>query len=386
MHKNQLSEKIFSQIHGGNLVYNTCWEDPRCDREMLDINAQSQVVMLTSAGCNALDYLLDDPAQIHCVDMNPRQNALLQFKKAMFQGGDHEALFEFFGNGYSKYYQNIYEEAVAPNLEDEFALRYWKKNNRFFSGKGPRPSFYWHGSSGTVAWFIRQWLKSRPKLQRRLHHFFDAPTLEVQQRQYETIEPSIFNPFFRWLVKQHFIQSMLGVPKSQQALAAMRYSDGICGYVRDCFRHVFTRLPLQDNYFWKLYFLGQYTPECCPNYLQKNNFDYLKRRTGRIQTHTKTLNDFLEYNPGSYTHFVLLDHQDWLAAHQREALEHEWNLILKNSAPGAKILLRSAAFNVDFIPDFVFQKVHFDHNLAKNTQQKDRVGTYASTLIGTYTG
>jgi len=27
--------RIFSLIHGNNLVYNTCWEDPRLDRRAL---------------------------------------------------------------------------------------------------------------------------------------------------------------------------------------------------------------------------------------------------------------------------------------------------------------------------------------------------------------
>ena len=70
-------DAIFNRVHGTNLVYNTCWEDPRLDRQMLNLQSDSRLVMITSAGCNALDYLLDGPAEIHAVDMNPRQNALL---------------------------------------------------------------------------------------------------------------------------------------------------------------------------------------------------------------------------------------------------------------------------------------------------------------------
>ena len=69
---NKLRDKIFSNIHGNNLIYNTCWEDPRCDRQMLNINKNSKMVMITSAGCNALDYLLDNPKEIHTIDMNSR--------------------------------------------------------------------------------------------------------------------------------------------------------------------------------------------------------------------------------------------------------------------------------------------------------------------------
>jgi S-adenosylmethionine-diacylglycerol 3-amino-3-carboxypropyl transferase len=137
-----------------------------------------------------------------------------------------------------------------------------------------------------------------------------------------------------------------------------------------------------DNYFWKVYFLGSYSNDCCPNYLQRQYFDTLKSRVSRINTHTATLSQFLQASPGKYTHFILLDHQDWMAAHNRPALEEEWQLILQNSAPNAKILMRSAAKVVDFIPDFVHQKVSFDPAKANATQQNDRVGTYASVLLG----
>ena len=79
----------FTDLPDNNdLVYNTCWEDPRCDRQLLQINEESKLCMITSAGCNALDYLLDNPTEIHCVDMNPRQNALLNLKKSVIKNVD----------------------------------------------------------------------------------------------------------------------------------------------------------------------------------------------------------------------------------------------------------------------------------------------------------
>ena len=82
---NHLRDWIFKNVHSSNLVYNICWEDPRCDRQVMNINEESKIVMITSAGCNALDYLLDNPAQIHCIDLNSRQNALVELKKALFK-------------------------------------------------------------------------------------------------------------------------------------------------------------------------------------------------------------------------------------------------------------------------------------------------------------
>ncbi len=378
----QVQEQLFRKIHGQNLVYNTCWEDPRCDRALLQLNANSRVVMLTSAGCNALDYLLDDPQEIHCVDLNPRQNALLQLKTALFEYGDHPTLFQFFGDGAAAEAADIYENKLRTRLSDDYAKTYWDRNLPYFSGQGLRRSFYWHGSSGSVAWLIRQWLRTQPGLERLIGLLLTSESLVEQAFWYEQLEPRFLNRFMKWALQQHFIQSMLGVPKSQQHLAAGRFPDGMAGYIRHCLRQVFLDLSVRDNYFWKLYFYGHYTPDCCPNYLRPEYFTTLQARVGRIKTCPVSLNEFLVENPGQYTHFVLLDHQDWLAAHLRSALEEEWRLILDNAAPGARVLFRSAAFEPDFLPGFVMERVTFNRDAAAREHARDRVGTYASTWIG----
>ncbi len=377
----KIKNKVFSKIHTGNLVYNTCWEDPRCDRAMLDMNAESRVVMLTSAGCNALDYLLDDPISIDCVDMNPRQNALLELKSALFQHSDHKTLFDFFGKGKHKQANDIFQELLRPNLDD-YTQQYWTNNLHFFEGKGLRKSFYWYGSAGSAAFLVKKVLETSPKTKQLIHRLFECKDLDAQHALYDSLEPRLINTFTAWLFNRHVFQSMLGVPQAQQNLAKKTYSDGMAGYVKQCFRKVFTEISVADNYFWKVYLLGEYSENCCPNYLREEYFETLQNRVTRLKTHTATLSEFLQNNPGQYTHFILLDHQDWMAAHNRPALSEEWQLILQNSAPNAKILMRSAAAEVDFIPEFVYQKVKFDAPKATATERYDRVGTYASVLFG----
>jgi S-adenosylmethionine-diacylglycerol 3-amino-3-carboxypropyl transferase len=376
-----IKNRVFHQIHGGNLVYNTCWEDPRCDRAMLRLNAESRVVMLTSAGCNALDYLLDSPASIDCVDMNPRQNALLDLKATLFLKSDHETLFQFFGNGRHDDAEAIFRETLWEHLDD-FPRQYWENKLHFFGGKGLRKSFYWFGSAGSAAFLVKKMLESSPKTRQLLHRLFACENLEAQRDLYYHLEPRLINFFTRWLFNRHVFQSMLGVPQTQQALAKRTYRDGMAGYVKQCFRKVFTEISVADNYFWKVYLFGAYSENCCPNYLQAAHFDTLKGRVNRLKTHTSTLSQFLLKNPGQYSHFILLDHQDWLAAHNRPALQEEWELILQNSAPNAKILLRSAAESVDFIPKFVHEKVDFNGLKTEEIHRNDRVGTYASVLLG----
>ena len=91
--------QVFKLVHGHNLVYNTCWEDPRLDRQALKLAADDTVLVITSAGCNALDYALAGPKQVVAVDMNPRQNALLDLKLAGIRHLDYEDFFAMFGEG-----------------------------------------------------------------------------------------------------------------------------------------------------------------------------------------------------------------------------------------------------------------------------------------------
>ena len=56
---NSAHDLVFKAVHERCLIYNVCWEDPRIDRQILHLDGESRVVVLTSAGCNTLDYLLD---------------------------------------------------------------------------------------------------------------------------------------------------------------------------------------------------------------------------------------------------------------------------------------------------------------------------------------
>jgi len=174
------------------------------------------------------------------------------------------------------------------------------------------------------------------------------------------------------------VMTLLGVPGPQIALIENHYPGGLAAYVKDKLRHVMTGLPARENYFWRVYITGSYTTTCCPNYLRAENLGLLASRADRIQTHTCTVTEFLRRNPGVYSHFVLLDHQDWLAWHDPAALREEWDLILAHSRQGTKILLRSAGLDLGFVPDDIRERLRFFPHLTDGLHPTDRVGTYGS--------
>ncbi len=368
---------VFRHVHNSNLIYNTAWEDPRLDRVLMKLSADSRVVMITSAGCNALDYLLDNPAEIHAVDMNYRQNALLELKQALIRQGHFEELFEMFGFGSHAEYDLVYNR-VRSTLSEP-AQKFWDKRISFFNPTSLKKSFYYHGTSGIAAYVMGNALfKMRPNVKNFATCLLDARTLEEQRHAYELFEREVWGPFSNWLLRQPTLMTLLGVPRPQIKLIQDSYPGGLTDYVKDKLRHVFTELPIADNYFWRVYMTGSYTLGCCPNYLKQENLAALQSRVDRLKSYTTTLSGFLREYPGKYTHFVLLDHQDWLAAHDIEALRDEWELILANSAPGAKILMRSAGVNLDFIPEAIRTRVRFFPERTEALHQLDRVGTYGS--------
>ncbi len=378
-------DAVFRKVHDSNLIYNATWEDPRLDRQVMGLDADSEVVMITSAGCNALDYLLDAPHRVHAIDMNPRQNALLELKRALILRGDFEDLFGMFGTGSHPRHKQLYA-ALRAGLPEE-ARAFWDRRISFFDPRSVKGSFYYHGTAGVAAWVMSKALfQARPSIQSFAHCLLDACTLDEQRRAYALLEPEIWGRLANWLVRQPALMALLGVPRPQIRLIQDSHPGGLTAYVKDKLRHVLTKLPTADNYFWRVYITGCYTLACCPNYLRREYQQMLRAALERLVTHTCTVSEFLRRHPGRSSHFALLDHQDWLAWHDPAALREEWRLILANSRPGARILMRSAGLDLGFLPPEILERVHFHPELTEPLHRLDRVGTYGSFHLGIVRG
>lgn len=370
---------MFRQIHGSKLIYNTCWEDAAIDRRLMQLDGDSRIVMITSAGCNALNYLLDSPREIHCVDVNSKQNALLHLKLAAAAKLEHEDFFKLFGEGRHENYLPVFD--FLKDSMPEYAVEFWRQHMNYFSGKGLRKSFYYHGAAGNVALLIHHYLKLRKELRGLLCAILESNSLDEQRELYARIEPEFWTQFIKLLVANPVVLAMLGVPRPQIQIIRNTYPGGIPAYIKDKLRHVFTELPARENYFWRVYIRGEYTPACCPDYLKKENYAQLQANIKRVRVYNSTVTDFLHNHPGDYTHFVLLDHQDWLAAHDAAALDEEWMQIIHNSAENAKLIMRSAATEINFIPEFVAASLKTHPECTSQLHQTDRVGTYGNLMF-----
>ena len=179
---------------------------------------------------------------------------------------------------------------------------------------------------------------------------------------------------------------------AQRKQIETQYEGGLVKFVQDCMEGVFAKLPMKDNYFWRVYMNGEYTRDCCPNYLKEENFQALKEGlVDRLSTHTDSVQRFLEKHDGQISRFVLLDHMDWLSDHFFPLLESEWQAIINRAAPDTRLIWRSGGLRTDFIDQVQVEKngelqkirpmLDYDTDLAQELHPKDRVHTYGSFYI-----
>jgi S-adenosylmethionine-diacylglycerol 3-amino-3-carboxypropyl transferase len=385
-----LSGRVFKFVHGNNLVYNTCWEDPRLDRIALQIGPTDNILVITSAGCNALDYALCEPNHVYAVDMNPRQNALLELKKAAIRSLEFDDFFRMFGQGRLPGVRDVYQQKMRGQLST-WSQAYWDKYVRFFDSR--RTPFYFRGTSGAFAKWMKIYTDHIVRVRPQLDAALNAESLEQQRDIYERhLKERFWNGMIRFFMDRDTTLSMLGVPKAQRRQIENQYRGGVVKFIEDCVEAVFARLPLADNYFWRVYMTGSYTPNCCPEYLKEENFQKLKSGlVDRVTTHTDSVQAFLERHDGQISRFVLLDHMDWLADKLFPILELEWQSILDRAAPGTRIIWRSGGLRTEFINQVQVQvggrlrklpeMLTMNHDLARELHEKDRVHTYGSFYI-----
>lgn len=299
-----------------NYIYAFTWEDPRTDLEHLELTQNDSMFVITSAGDNALEYAISkQPRRIHCIDMNPCQNHLLELKLACIASDlPYEDFWKMFGDGKHPEFPRLLDEVLSPHLTSH-AYQFWKHHSNAFE-----ESFYKTGYSG---WALRlaQALFSMYGLQDQVDKFVNATTLEEQTEIWDrSLRKAIMGG---WLIKlvlcnPIFLWNSLGVPMNQ---ASMFMNEGnTARYLRDTVDPI-TRQSLvsNDNYFYQLCLTQHYTKKSCPSYLTEEGFNALRNGVNgasplsSFRLHTAPILSVLEnLQDRSITKALIMDHMDWM--------------------------------------------------------------------------
>ncbi|MCU0462407.1 MAG: BtaA family protein [Bacteroidales bacterium] len=273
------------------LIFTLNWEDPEMDRMALGIKPGDTLMTITSGGCNTLGFLLQDPSEIHTVDINPSQSYVIELKIAAMKCLEYKEFIGFTG--------------LCP-IEDRLAI-YNRFRNRLSNGAAAfwdnnaaviKKGFLLNGRYETfvklVSGFVRMIEGNR-----RVNDLFIERDPEDQKsfahREWDTARTRfIFNAFFN-----KFILARRGLKADY-----FTFDDGSNTFAESFFRRfrkVIMDVPVKNNYFLHLYLKGYYRSlQEVPDYLMEGNFITIKSRLDRIKIVTMDAQNWLPQIPSDF--------------------------------------------------------------------------------------
>ncbi|KAJ2778200.1 hypothetical protein H4R18_004749 [Coemansia javaensis] len=374
-------------------IYGFTWEDPRTDICVLDLQRGDTVLAITSAGDNVLAYAAHtEGLTIHCVDMNPCQNHLLELKLAALHALDYGRFWSMFGAGQLPGFGRTLDTELSALLSSA-AYQYWRANTSAFASAGELPlgarllgrrGLYTTGYSGLALRCLG--LATRLLgVHDSLREMAAAPLLKDQAQVWRrrVLRRLLGSAAVLLLDNRVAMWQLMGVPASQWNM--LRSEGSMSQYIRDTLDPVATTTSFaRDNYFYHMLIAHRYSRACCPDYLTEPGFRRLQRAArGAAGTafsiHTATISDTLRsMRPGELSKAVVMDHMDWFGPDEAEAEVRALRRALKQ---GGFVLWRSAARIPWYIANFEANGFRVEALAVRqpNTQAVlDRVNMYAS--------
>ena len=371
-------QKILDYLLANNVVYNVAVEDPRQDKEMLQIQADDVIAMITTGGCNVLDRAIDRPKHIYAVDCNPSQNSILELKLACIKHLTYEEMWAVWGEKQDvALFHKLYTDKLREKLP-AYAQRFWDNNWRLIG--------HWHsaGSTGKTLWLTRKvfGLLGQESFFRKITD--PGCTFEQQKREWASARKSFKRLCDITWSFAHLLAPFIGVPSRQMSII-----EG--NLMFNMFDHVFSNTHLStENYICYAYIKGHYIKQCCPRYLTPNGFATLKQNLkddpNLVSVHTAFLSDVVtkEVKEGDLTVVILLDSQDWMPD---KIVRDQLQLLKKKMHPKkGRIFFRSASDTLTH-PDLV-ATVTYDTELVDSVKKAIpcQLGSYPGTFLGRFNG
>jgi S-adenosylmethionine-diacylglycerol 3-amino-3-carboxypropyl transferase len=294
-----------------DILYAQCWEDPASDRAALHIGPEDVVFTITSGGCNALAFLLDNPHSVIALDMSPYQNYLLELKIAAFRMLDHDELLEFVGVRASDRRRQLYRR--LRDVLGEAGRSYWDSQAEKLDA-----GIIHCGRYERYMRLLRVWLY-RLIGETTIRQFYEAASAQERAVLFHQKWENIWWRLFTRVLLSRTTMTLLFDK------AFFKYLDSSFSLGRNFARHTkhaLTELPMRENYFLSYILLGRYySEEYLPPYLMKKNFDIIKSRVDRIEIVTDNCEHYFRTRPnGSIDKFNFSNIFEWMSPEAYELL------------------------------------------------------------------
>jgi S-adenosylmethionine-diacylgycerolhomoserine-N-methlytransferase len=352
-------------------IYPLSWEDGQVDLKVLNFDKYDVVLGITTGGDNIINYLTRDVKEVHSCDINKYQNYLLETKIAMIKVFTQKEYFSVFNDKtrHPLFLEKLEEIKghMTKDAGDWLSSNLNIMDNLIYSGTGGKIyKLFYHicNISGFINIVKCNTIEEQIEFVEKYKYFIWA----LDKLIWNKISMNYFNP-------------LGGVPESQYNL--MKNENN---YLYNCFNYLCRNFLIKENHFYGLILGVPISNKCCPFYLKKENYDFVKNRLNRITIHKSYIHNVVKDLPNKPTKIILLDHMDWL---NNKQIKEEFQIYQKY-CPNAEFLWRSASRKqyitcldrLDY--EITYELNYKDCKYGDGDVLKDRVGMYPSTYVATF--
>jgi S-adenosylmethionine-diacylglycerol 3-amino-3-carboxypropyl transferase len=268
------------------ILYSQCWEDPIVLSKALKINLKDIVLSISSGGDNTLYLLSKSPKKIISIDINQKQNFLLELKSNSIKYLDYEKCLSFLG------FLNDENRVSTYQKLREFLSRecrhYWDKNLRDVK-KGVIHS----GKFESYLRIFRNIILPISHSKKDRKRLLSLDRLSEQKNFYDSKWDSFlwritFKVFF-----SKFLMKLLG-----RDIKFFEYNKNksIAKHYLGKTEYGLTKIPIKSNYFLHYILFGEYNLGFLPEYMKEENFYKIRKNLSKLKIVTGEVKSYILKN------------------------------------------------------------------------------------------
>ncbi|MAG47166.1 hypothetical protein CL617_01050 [archaeon] len=347
--------------------YSMCWEDPEVLNRALDISNKDDVLSIVSGGENLFAILLNNPRNLIGIDINKEQIYITKLKIAAIKTLNFEEFIQFLGFNTCENRLSLLDK-IKVNLTKE-EIDYWEDNRSFITD-----GIIHCGKFERYLERFRKYFLPLIISKKGINQFLRLGSLENQEEYYEKYWDTWR---FRLIFRLFF--SKKGIKKGRDE-EYFNYSkkENISNHYFMKTKYALTKIPIKTNYFMQYILTGKIlAPFKYHPYLDKDNFQLLKRSVNKIKFINRSVNEYIkEQSDNKFSKFNLSDIFELNSQNEYEDLMEE---IARLSKENGKICYWN-----NLVPRFKHIKnknLIMDNFTSNNLHSKDRVHFYSRFIL-----
>jgi len=324
------SSEIESRADFTFIRYGQCWEDTEVVLDALKIRPGETCLSIASAGDNSLALLSCDPARVIAIDLNPAQLYLTELKARAIEHLSYEQVLCLFG------YRRCQDEDLAPRfLFSQVSPYLSEAAGEFFQDNESAIESGIAASGKFERYFaiFRETLLPLVHSKRTIEELL-RPGKSLMERQ-EFFEKRFMTWRFRLLLAIFFSNTVMGALGRDPSF--FKYVDSsLPDFLRSSIEYALVEQDPSRNPYLSYILLGRFG-EVLPFWLQKNNYEAIKRNINRLTIKRASLEDFLMSYPVSASAIDCFNLSDIFEYMSEDSYRQALALIQTRCAKGARL-------------------------------------------------